>query len=65
MNKRRENNSIEYEVFETLKKCKNETPELATSIEKILSKEFDVNYQDEKTGTTFLMLTIANVWIFV
>lgn len=60
MNKRRENNSIEYEVFETLKKCKNETPELATSIEKILSKEFDVNYQDEKTGTTFLMLTIAN-----
>lgn len=60
MNKKRKNNSIEREVFETLKKCKKETKHLVISIEKLLSKQFDVNYQDEKTGTTFLMLTIEN-----
>lgn len=60
MIKKRTNNNIEHEVFETLKKCQKETKDLITSIEKILSKGIDINYQDEKTGTTFLMLTIEN-----
>lgn len=57
---KRKNNSIEREVFETLKKCKKETKYLVISMEKILSKQFDVNFQDDKTGITFLMLTIEN-----
>lgn len=60
MIKKRKNNSLEHEVFETLKKCKKETSELVISVDKLLSKGLDVNYQDEKTGITFLMLTIEN-----
>lgn len=60
MIKKRTNNSIEHEVFDTLKKCKKETKDLIISIEKIFSNGIDINYQDEKTGTTLLMLTIDN-----
>lgn len=54
------NDEIEREIFETLSKCYEENPRLISSMEKILSKNININYQDKKNGCTFLMVTIEN-----
>lgn len=52
--------NIERDTFEVIKKCFQEDEYLIIGIEKCLSQGLDVNYQDPKTGKTFLMLAIEN-----